>query len=123
MLALFLFRRLGRPYTEIHSIQDEINFWNEKTISSPTKSDKIKARDFVSTIGQLNEQIRSIDSNSIKSIEEYLNLAHNTLDELWRLSHNYPQNRMADLMDIIGNYSPFITVYIILILYKILLKF
>lgn len=62
----------------------------------------MKARDFAATIANLNEQIRSIDSNSIKSIEEFLNSTHNSLDEIWQLPHNYPQNRMTDLMNIIG---------------------
>lgn len=64
----------------------------------------MKARDFAATIANLNEQIRSIDSNSIKSMEEFLNSTHTVLDEIWRLPHNYPQNRMTDLMNIIGKY-------------------
>lgn len=36
-------------------------------------------------------------------MDEFLDSAHNTLDELWRLPHTYPQNRMIDLMNIISS--------------------
>lgn len=45
----------------------------------------------------------SVNSSSGSNIEEFLDSSHNNFDELWRLSYQYPQNRMADLMDIIGN--------------------
>lgn len=49
--------------------------------------------------------LSSIDNgaNSSSRIEEFLDHAHNNLDELWRLPYNYPQQRMADLLDIMGN--------------------
>lgn len=42
-------------------------------------------------------------TNTGSSIEEFLDSSHNLLDELWRLAYQYPQARMADLLDIIGN--------------------
>lgn len=41
------------------------------------------------------------DAGSISSLDEFLDSIHTTLEELWRLPNNYPQNRMVDLIDII----------------------
>lgn len=45
---------------------------------------------------------RLFESKSLRSLVEFLDLAHNLLDEIWRLPFNYPQNRMKDIMDIIS---------------------
>lgn len=42
----------------IHNVQDEINFWNQNLLNSPTKSDKDKAKAIVDIVEQLNVQIR-----------------------------------------------------------------
>jgi len=46
---------------------------------------------------------RSLDSILLADIDEILETAHNTLDDLWKLDDfMYPQQRMEHLMDIIG---------------------
>lgn len=103
----------------MHNIKDEINFWTQKSNNSPTKSDKEKAKAFVLAIEELNKQIRfylfhiklcskiisfffrQFESKSLKHLTDFLDTIHTTLDDIWRLPHNYPQNRMKDLMDII----------------------
>ncbi|CAD7084661.1 unnamed protein product [Hermetia illucens] len=94
---------LGLPQTGIASVQDEINFWKAKMLNSPTKSGKEQAQTFISILEKINKQIRQIDQNSLNTVEEFLDSAHNNLDEIWRLPYHYPQNRMADLMDVICN--------------------
>lgn len=46
---------------------------------------------------------RSVQLNSTKCLDEFLDSVHTTLDELWRLPHSYPQNRMVDLINIISS--------------------
>ena len=46
---------------------------------------------------------RSLDSILLADVDEILETAHNTLDDLWKLDDfMYPQQRMEHLMDIIG---------------------
>ena len=46
---------------------------------------------------------RSLDSILLADVDEILETAHNTLDDLWKLDDFiYPQQRMEHLMDIIG---------------------
>lgn len=51
----------------IHTVQDEINFWKQNLLNSPTKSDKDKARAIVDIVEHLNEQIGYEDSHSLFS--------------------------------------------------------
>lgn len=37
----------------------------------------------------------------MSNLEEFLDNAHTTLDEVWRLPGHFPQNRMSDVMDVI----------------------
>lgn len=42
----------------IHTVQDEINFWNQNMLNSPTRSDKDKAKAIIDIVEHLNVQIR-----------------------------------------------------------------
>lgn len=55
--------------------------------------------DFANCVQNLHNLLDS--ANLLSTPEEFFDKLHTSLDELWRLPHNYPQNRMADLMDII----------------------
>lgn len=93
---------LGLPESGIQTIQDEVNYWTQKSSNSPTKSDKEKAKVFASILDKINSEMNSLwTKNSLTAIEEFLDSAHGCLDEIWRLPHHYPQNRMKDIMDVI----------------------
>lgn len=100
-IIYIFFRNLS---TGIQSIQEELSFWQQITTNSPTKSDKEKANVFAGAIAQLNHQVLCISSDSLKTIDEFLDRAHQTLDDIWRLPFAYPQNRMKDMLDIICMY-------------------
>ncbi|XP_055390537.1 cytoplasmic dynein 2 heavy chain 1 [Condylostylus longicornis] len=95
---------LGLPESGITSVQDEMNYWNQKIINASTKYDREQAQTFAEMLEKLNEQLNKIDQNNISSIEEFLDIAHGSLDEIWKLKYHYPQNRMGDLMDVICNF-------------------
>ncbi|XP_023163173.2 cytoplasmic dynein 2 heavy chain 1 [Drosophila hydei] len=97
---------LGLPQSGISSIKDEIKYWKQKLgQKSSSRLDRETAQVFIGVLENIEMKISTIDTggNSSSRIEEFLDHAHNNLDELWRLPYNYPQQRMADLLDIMGN--------------------
>ncbi|XP_067623203.1 cytoplasmic dynein 2 heavy chain 1-like [Eurosta solidaginis] len=96
---------LGLPQSGITSVKDEIKFWKQKiNKKSSSRIDREMSQVFIGVLEKIDKQISSIDhGNTSTSIEEFLDSSHNSLDELWRLPYQYPQARMADLLDIIGN--------------------
>ncbi|KAH8263165.1 hypothetical protein KR044_005503 [Drosophila immigrans] len=97
---------LGLPQSGISSIKDEIKYWKQKLgQKSSSRLDRETAQIFIGVLENIEQKIGTIDNggNSSNRIEEFLDHAHNNLDELWRLPYNYPQQRMADLLDIMGN--------------------
>ncbi|XP_061401208.1 cytoplasmic dynein 2 heavy chain 1, partial [Musca vetustissima] len=95
---------LGLPQSGITSVKDEIKYWKQKlNQKNSSRIDREAAQMFISVLENIDQQISSINTNGGMSIEEFLDAAHNNFDELWRLPYQYPQNRMADLMDVIGN--------------------
>ncbi|XP_030382925.1 cytoplasmic dynein 2 heavy chain 1 [Scaptodrosophila lebanonensis] len=97
---------LGLPQSGISNIKDEIKYWKQKLgQKSSSRLDRETAQVFIGMLENIERRIGIIegDGNAGSTIEEFLDHAHNQLDELWRLPYNYPQQRMADLLDIIGN--------------------
>uniref|UniRef100_A0A1I8Q9V5 Dynein heavy chain, cytoplasmic n=1 Tax=Stomoxys calcitrans TaxID=35570 RepID=A0A1I8Q9V5_STOCA len=96
---------LGLPQSGITSIKDEIKYWKQKlNQKSSSRIDREAAQMFMGVLENIDQQISSINSNGGSSIEEFLDSSHNNFDELWRLPYQFPQNRMADIMDVIGNH-------------------
>ncbi|XP_002132927.3 cytoplasmic dynein 2 heavy chain 1 [Drosophila pseudoobscura] len=95
---------LGLPQSGITSLKDEIKYWKQKLgQKSSSRLDREAAQVFIGVLENIEKQISTIDGgNPSSTIEEFLDHAHNNLDELWRLPYNYSQQRMADLLDIIG---------------------
>ncbi|XP_017051507.2 cytoplasmic dynein 2 heavy chain 1 [Drosophila ficusphila] len=95
---------LGLPQSGITSLRDEIKYWKQKLgQKSSSRLDREAAQVFIGVLENIEKQMSTIDgSNPSGTIEEFLDHAHNNLDELWRLPYNYPQQRMSDLLDIIG---------------------
>ncbi|XP_017012255.3 cytoplasmic dynein 2 heavy chain 1 [Drosophila takahashii] len=95
---------LGLPQSGITSLRDEIKYWKQKLgQKSSSRLDREAAQVFIGVLENIEKQISTIDgANPSGTIEEFLDHAHNNLDELWRLPYNYPQQRMTDLLDIIG---------------------
>ncbi|XP_053958646.1 cytoplasmic dynein 2 heavy chain 1 [Anastrepha ludens] len=96
---------LGLPQSGITSVKDEIKFWKQKfNKKSSSRIDREMSQVFIGVLENIDKQMSSIDhANTGTSIEEFLDSSHNSLDELWRLPYHYPQARMADLLDIMGN--------------------
>uniref|UniRef100_A0A1I8MV06 Dynein heavy chain, cytoplasmic n=1 Tax=Musca domestica TaxID=7370 RepID=A0A1I8MV06_MUSDO len=95
---------LGLPQSGITSIKDEIKYWKQKlNQKNSSRIEREAAQMFISVLENIDQQISSINTNGGMSIEEFLDAAHNNFDELWRLPYQFPQNRMADMMDVIGN--------------------
>ncbi|KAH8278084.1 hypothetical protein KR026_009737 [Drosophila bipectinata] len=95
---------LGLPQSGITSLRDEIKYWKQKLgQKSSSRLDREAAQVFIGVLENIEKQISTIDGASPSgTIEEFLDHAHSNLDELWRLPYNYPQQRMTDLLDIIG---------------------
>ncbi|XP_015052343.2 cytoplasmic dynein 2 heavy chain 1 [Drosophila yakuba] len=95
---------LGLPQSGITSLRDEIKYWQQKLgQKSSSRLDREAAQVFIGVLENIEKQISTIDgANPSGTIEEFLDHAHSNLDELWRLPYNYPQQRMTDLLDIIG---------------------
>ncbi|KAH8413035.1 hypothetical protein KR009_007595, partial [Drosophila setifemur] len=95
---------LGLPQSGITSLRDEIKYWKQKLgQKSSSRMDREAAQVFIGVLESIEKQISTIDgANPSGTIEEFLDHAHNYLDDLWRLPYNYPQQRMTDLLDIIG---------------------
>ncbi|KAH8249647.1 hypothetical protein KR032_011100, partial [Drosophila birchii] len=95
---------LGLPQSGITSLRDEIKYWKQKLgQKSSSRLDREAAQVFIGVLENIEKQIGTIDgANPSGTIEEFLDHAHNNLDELWRLPYNYPQARMTDLLDILG---------------------
>ncbi|EDX05339.1 GD21850 [Drosophila simulans] len=95
---------LGLPQSGITSLRDEIKYWQQKLgQKSSSRLDREAAQVFIGVLENMEKQISTIDgANPSGTIEEFLDHAHTNLDELWRLPYNYPQQRMTDLLDIIG---------------------
>ncbi|EDW77285.2 uncharacterized protein Dwil_GK18215 [Drosophila willistoni] len=98
---------LGLPQSGITSLKQEIKYWKQKLgQKSSSRLDRETAQVFIGVLEKIDQKISTIDGGTVNShgttIEEFLDHAHNNLDELWRLPYNYPQQRMADLLDIIA---------------------
>uniref|UniRef100_A0A1B0DN78 Dynein heavy chain, cytoplasmic n=1 Tax=Phlebotomus papatasi TaxID=29031 RepID=A0A1B0DN78_PHLPP len=91
---------LGFPESGIVTLHDEVNYWQQKSTQSSTKSDRDKAKSFRKSLGKIGHGIKK-DVRSLSNLEEFLDNAHTTLDEVWRLPGHFPQNRMSDVMDVI----------------------
>ncbi|KAE8745286.1 hypothetical protein FOCC_FOCC007971 [Frankliniella occidentalis] len=51
-----------------------------------------------------NESLPNRSTDTLTSLEESLETAHNALDDIWKLDEfRYPQKRMENLMEVIGN--------------------
>ncbi|XP_059611101.1 cytoplasmic dynein 2 heavy chain 1 [Phlebotomus argentipes] len=100
-LQITLGSSLGFPESGIISLHDEVNYWQQKSTQSSTKSDRDKAKSFANLLEKLDSEIRREDIRILSNLEEFLDNAHTTLDEVWRLPGHFPQNRMADVMDVI----------------------
>lgn len=98
---------LGVAETGIVSIRDEIYFWNQKSLQSPTKSDKEAAKVFSERLEHLNDAVIEFQSqksySKLKHLEDLIDKSQNILDELWRIQHyQYPQNRMISILNVLG---------------------
>lgn len=80
-------------------MSDEIAFWNEKSQSLSSKSEREGAKIFADLLRKINDLMLNVESFEYPG--EFFDELHTALDSLWQSSHNYPQNRMTDLLDII----------------------
>ncbi|KAK3929891.1 Cytoplasmic dynein 2 heavy chain 1 [Frankliniella fusca] len=82
--------------------EDELNYWATMAKSSGRGKDSAKASAFLNALQPLVHDLKSADT--LTSLEESLETAHNALDDIWKLDEfRYPQKRMENLMEIIGN--------------------
>uniref|UniRef100_A0A1A9WMF6 Dynein heavy chain, cytoplasmic n=1 Tax=Glossina brevipalpis TaxID=37001 RepID=A0A1A9WMF6_9MUSC len=96
--------RLNIGFASDGAIKDEIKYWRQKVNEkSSSRSERESTQAFLHILQNIDQQIDSIDYEKTGSIEEFLNSSHNNLDELWRLPYQYSQQRMADLMDVLGD--------------------
>ncbi|XP_036340109.1 cytoplasmic dynein 2 heavy chain 1-like [Rhagoletis pomonella] len=96
---------LGLPQNGITSVKDEIKYWKQRfNKKSSSRIDREMSQVFICVLENIDKQLSSMNyRNTATSIEEFLDSSHNSLDELWRLPYQYPQERMADLLNSIGN--------------------
>ncbi|KAJ9584167.1 hypothetical protein L9F63_021464, partial [Diploptera punctata] len=89
---------------EIMSPEDEMQFLVKYSKLCWTKDEKEKGAAFWYALEPLVKDFRSLDSLFLADVDEIVETAHNTLDDLWKLDDfTYPQHRMEHLMDVIGN--------------------
>ncbi|XP_021709178.1 cytoplasmic dynein 2 heavy chain 1 [Aedes aegypti] len=95
---------LGLTESGILSIQDEINFWQQKTRTLPTKADREAAKSFAAILQKINENMKEGTENSLHHLDEFIDVCQSHLDEIWRLPNHYPQNRMCSIFDLISSH-------------------
>ncbi|XP_069679211.1 cytoplasmic dynein 2 heavy chain 1 isoform X2 [Periplaneta americana] len=95
---------LSGNIAEIMSPEDEMQFWSNVANSIGRRDEKEKGTAFWYALEPLAKDFRSLDSLFLADVDEILETAHNSLDDLWKLDDFiYPQQRMEHLMDVIGN--------------------
>ncbi|XP_058827016.1 cytoplasmic dynein 2 heavy chain 1-like [Topomyia yanbarensis] len=95
---------LGLTESGILSFQDEINFWVQKTRTLPTKADREAAKSFAAILEKINAQLTEGSNANLSQLDEFIDVCQTHLDEIWRLPHHYPQNRMCSIFDIISTH-------------------
>ncbi|XP_058460067.1 cytoplasmic dynein 2 heavy chain 1 [Malaya genurostris] len=95
---------LGLTESGILSFQDEINFWERKTRTLPTKADREAAKSFATLLEKINAQLSENSGTNLNQLDEFIDVCQTHLDEIWRLPHHYPQNRMCSIFDIISTH-------------------
>ncbi|XP_040163455.1 cytoplasmic dynein 2 heavy chain 1 [Anopheles arabiensis] len=93
---------LGLTESGILSLHDEVSFWIHKTKMLPTKSDREAARSFATILERISEQFGESEAMSLSKLDEMIDVCQSALDEIWRLPHHYPQNRMCSIFDMIS---------------------
>ncbi|XP_062711545.1 cytoplasmic dynein 2 heavy chain 1 [Aedes albopictus] len=95
---------LGLTESGILSIQDEINFWQQKTRTLPTKADREAAKSFAAILEKVNDHMKEGTETSLHQLDEFIDVCQSHLDEIWRLPNHYPQNRMCSIFDLISSH-------------------
>lgn len=84
----------------------------QKKLNSRLERDAAQA--FIETLSRVEEKLQTILESTNRPggslLDEFLDIVHQGLDELWRLPFQYPQARMSHLMDVMGEYIMEITV-------------
>uniref|UniRef100_A0A182JQU2 Cytoplasmic dynein 2 heavy chain 1 n=1 Tax=Anopheles christyi TaxID=43041 RepID=A0A182JQU2_9DIPT len=93
---------LGLTESGILSLHDEVSFWMHKTKTLPTKADREAARSFATILERISQQFGECEAMSLTKLDELIDVCQSALDEIWRLPHHYPQNRMCSIFDMIS---------------------
>ncbi|XP_053685293.1 cytoplasmic dynein 2 heavy chain 1 [Sabethes cyaneus] len=95
---------LGLTESGILSIQDEINFWAQKTRTLPTKADREAAKSFAAILAKINDQLKDSQPANLNQLDDFIGVCQTHLDDMWHLPHHYPQNRMCSIFDLISTH-------------------
>ncbi|XP_055534643.1 cytoplasmic dynein 2 heavy chain 1 [Wyeomyia smithii] len=95
---------LGLTESGILSVQDEINFWIQKTRTLPTKADREAAKSFAAILEKINSELKDSPPANLTQLDDFIDVCQSHLDEIWRLPNHYPQNRMCSIFDLISTH-------------------
>ncbi|KFM70525.1 Cytoplasmic dynein 2 heavy chain 1, partial [Stegodyphus mimosarum] len=90
----------------IFSPLDEYNYWKEMESNLPTRQQQNRAKFFSNLMTPFQTSFGALERKSFNEFKDSLEVSLNILDDLWRQdehSPGFPADRMANLMDIIGN--------------------
>ncbi|KAH1021193.1 hypothetical protein HUJ04_010735 [Dendroctonus ponderosae] len=86
----------------VKSVEDERRYWECLAASKADKLTRKSAENFGNLLHSIAGDLSIIESLPVSEVEDILERAHNTLDDLWRCNPGLPRDRMKNLMDIIG---------------------
>nr|XP_022905741.1 cytoplasmic dynein 2 heavy chain 1 [Onthophagus taurus] len=87
----------------ILSLDNEVEFWVNAINNAKNKNERIQYEEIKEILLPLSKDFGVIDALPIIEVEDLLENAHNTLDDLWRHEPPFPKVRMENLMEIIAS--------------------
>ncbi|GLH06947.1 Cytoplasmic dynein 2 heavy chain 1, partial [Gryllus bimaculatus] len=88
----------------IMSPVDESSYWASVANSTSRRDLRDRSTAFWNALEPLGKDFSTLNSLSLIDIDDVLETAHNSLDDLWKLDeYPYPQPRMEHLLTITGN--------------------
>uniref|UniRef100_A0A0M3ISC2 DUF155 domain-containing protein n=1 Tax=Ascaris lumbricoides TaxID=6252 RepID=A0A0M3ISC2_ASCLU len=87
----------------IISLSDEIRYWERRKELRHDDEDDI-ATQYCDAFAPLSEKLEMIDECPLEELTEFIEVAEDCIDALWRSVEPYPETRMKQLIQIIGFY-------------------
>ncbi|XP_068082912.1 cytoplasmic dynein 2 heavy chain 1 [Anabrus simplex] len=88
----------------IMSPEDEVSYWSTMANSTTRRDQRERSTAFYNALEPLGKDFSTLDSIALPDVDDVIETAHNSLDDLWKLEDfPYPQARMDHLLMVTGN--------------------